>query len=579
MIRIPSHIQKSRHGIWFFRVVVPKNLRRALDGRGEIKKSLGTRDSREALRVALPLAFAAKQLFVRLEASLSRPPTVAEVLANAADARELKTTNTVDLGGGRSLSYSLETSSNDPAEIAAFHAEAARLQAKQDEQVARYQEKPVAVPEAMLEYQRKEQEEMARFKAELAAGAAQRALVQPAGEVDEDLPAFKPDPENVLSKRWDEYVGQSEGNNWSAGRTTPAFKAMFKEFQEWWGSDQDIRFITRKVVNRFIVHLQRDRVIQSGARKGQAGLGVRTVDNYTTVLNGLLMWAQEKSYFPDSRRLPTAGQAIVKKAARNRRKDKANPAYTPSQLVKLFNHERYQFDLAHHFWPPLIALFTGARRREIAQLLLDDIRTVDGIPAISINILDDVDKSVKSEAAKRLIPVHPELIAIGFLDYVEDVREQGLGPELFPGIGTNQHKEKGNAIGNAWRRYRETMDMAGENAPTFHSFRSSALTVLKANGVSFEMRCQLAGHEINHVSQNYDDTPIGVKDLMEIGIPRFRYDKLDLSKIRYVRGQFDRTNAMSAKQVAKREKAIAAKAAAKAVAKSEAEVKNMVKRA
>jgi hypothetical protein len=325
MIRIACHIQRSRHGIWFFRVVVPKNLRRALDGRGEIKKSLGTRDSREALRVARPLAFAAKELFARLEASLSRPPTVAEVLANAANARELKTTNTVDLGGGRSLSYSLETSSNDPAEIAAFHAEAARLQAKQDEQIARYQEKPVAVPEAMLEYQRREQEEMARFKAGLAADAAKREIARPDGEGEEDAPAFKPDPENVVSARWAEYVAQRKGNNWSALRTASAFEGMFAEFQQWWGQDVDVRFITRKVVNKFIVYLQKERPIMSGARKGLRGLNVRTVDNYTTVLNGFLEWAQEKGYFPDSRRLPTAGQAIVKKAARNRRKDKANP--------------------------------------------------------------------------------------------------------------------------------------------------------------------------------------------------------------------------------------------------------------
>jgi hypothetical protein len=256
-----------------------QNLRRALDGRGEIKKSLGTRDSREALRVARPLAFAAKELFARLEASLSRPPTVDEALANAANARELKTTNTVDLGGGKSLSYSLETTSNDPAEFAAFHAEAARLQAKQDEQLARYQEKPIEVPVAMADYQRQQQEELARFKAELAAAAAARELAQPEGGVDEDLPAFKPSPDNVLSKRWAEYVSQSEGNHWSAERTTPA---------------------------------------------------------------------------------------IVKKAARTRRKDKSNPAYTPAQLIELFQHECYQFSLAHHFWPPLIALFSGARRREAA---------------------------------------------------------------------------------------------------------------------------------------------------------------------------------------------------------------------
>jgi hypothetical protein len=110
------------------------------------------------------------------------------------------------------------------------------------------------MPVAMADYQRQQQEELDRFKAELAAAAAARELAQREGEVDEDLPAFKPSPDNVLSKRSEEYVSQSEGNNWSAERTTPAFVAMFVEFQQWWGADQDIRFITRKVVNRFIVH-------------------------------------------------------------------------------------------------------------------------------------------------------------------------------------------------------------------------------------------------------------------------------------------------------------------------------------
>lgn len=121
--------------------------------------------------------------------------------------------------------------------------------------------------------------------------------------------------------------------------------------------------------------------------------------------------------------------------------------------------------------------------------------------------------------------------------------------------------------------------MAGENAPTFHSFRSSALKVLKANGVPFEIRCQLAGHDLDHLSQHYDDTPISVKDLMEIGIPRFRYERLDVSKMRDVRGQFERTNAMGAKQVAKSEKQIAEKATAKVKAQAEADAKSRAKRA
>ena len=147
------------------------------------------------------------------------------------------------------------------------------------------------------------------------------------------------------------------------------------------------------------------------------------------------------------------------------------------------------------------------------------------------------------------------------------MRKQGVGSELFPGIGTNQHDEKGNAIGNAWRRHRQKRGVDGPMAPTFHSFRSTALKVLKARGVPFEMRCQLAGHDLDHVSQNYDDTPISVKDLMEKGIPNYRYDGLDLAKIRYVRGQFEKTNASGAKKVEISEKRIAAKQAAKAAEK------------
>jgi integrase len=512
---------------------------------------------------------AAKELFASLETALSRPPTVDQVLANLDDLRELKTTNTVDLGGGRSLSYSLETSSNDPAEIAAFHAEAARLQAKQDEQLVAFRQQPVHVPEAMLEYQRKQAEEMERYKAELAAERAAKELATGDAEVEEDLPPFKPSAENKMSLRWAEYVLRSKDNNWDGKRTTKAAERQAEEFMAWWGEDRDIRFITRKTINRFIVHLQTERPMERGPNKGLPAMNVRTVDNYTSVLNTFLKWAQKKGYFPDSRKLPTEGQALMKRKDRLRRKDKANPAHTPSQLAQLFDAEAFaSFKLAHHFWPPLITLFTGARRREICQLLTTDFRVVDGIPAMSINIDEDEDKSVKTEAAKRTIPVHPELIAIGLLDYLEDVRRQNLGPELFPGVGVNQYGEKGNATGNAWRRHRKKAGVDNASAPTFHSFRSSAIKVLKDRGVPFEMRCQLVGHDDDHTSKAYDDTPFGVKELFETAIPKFVYEGLDLSGIRYSSGRFERTNAVWAKKVAASEKKIAERETAKAAAKA-----------
>jgi hypothetical protein len=41
-MRMPSHIKISRHGIYYFRIVIPKRLRLYFCGKLEIKKSLKT---------------------------------------------------------------------------------------------------------------------------------------------------------------------------------------------------------------------------------------------------------------------------------------------------------------------------------------------------------------------------------------------------------------------------------------------------------------------------------------------------------------------------------------------------------
>lgn len=601
-MRIPTHIQRSRHGIYFFRMVVPKTLRETFDGQTEIKRSLHTRNLREAMRMARPLSLQAYELFAHLEAGVSRSePSVADILANdkAGRLRELRATKTITLPDGTKHSYDIQTDSNDPAEIAAFERQVDRERADLREAEARYREKPVELPKGMQDFQQKQSVEMAEFKATLAAerSARERAearlgmqaltVQQPSTQTpsvqtgvdeqeEEDAPSFKFNPKNVISLRWAEYVGQNGSVNWTAEKTPEANQRLFAEFFEWWGKDDDIRAITRKRMNEFITYLSTKRDVMAGARRGKKGLNARTVDNYTSVVNSFLEWAQNKEYFPDNRRLPTTGLFIVKKAARRARSSKSNPAYTVHQLQTLLHPENFKPKLAHHFWPPFIALFTGGRRREIAQLLVHDFTVIDGKPSITIDDLGDVDKEVKTEAAKRTIPVHPELVRMGLLDYVADTKALNLGGELFPGIGIDTHGAKGNAIGNAWRRHREAFGMAGEKAPTFHSFRATAIKVLTAKGVELEIRCQLVGHDLDHPGQSYDMTPRSIPELWEKGTTKLVYDGLDLSGVTYKRGQFNASNRHEQKKTVKREAQVAArkakKAEAAAAAKKAAEV-------
>ena len=97
---IPTYVYKSRHGIYFFRIVVPKTLRELLDGRTEVSCSLHTRKWREATQHARPLVDHYLDLFQRACAMVSRrEPSVAELLAKAqkGELRDLTATETVVL--------------------------------------------------------------------------------------------------------------------------------------------------------------------------------------------------------------------------------------------------------------------------------------------------------------------------------------------------------------------------------------------------------------------------------------------------------------------------------------------------
>jgi len=69
------------------------------------------------------------------------------------------------------------------------------------------------------------------------------------------------------------------------------------------------------------------------------------------------------------------------------------------------------------FWVILLGLYTGARGHEILQLTEDDVEYVNGTPALHFR------KQTKTAASRRVIPIHPELIRLGFLEHVDQVRK------------------------------------------------------------------------------------------------------------------------------------------------------------
>lgn len=115
-------------------------------------------------------------------------------------------------------------------------------------------------------------------------------------------------------------------------------------------------------------------------------------------------------------------------------------ALTIPELQKLFEGPGFAAVAADPeqeamYWLPVLALYTGARPRELCQLNPQcDFGTVESIPYLDFDKTSPagqgVVKTIKTGEARR-IPLHPELVRLGFPEYLNRIKGQGAD-RLFP---------------------------------------------------------------------------------------------------------------------------------------------------
>jgi integrase len=166
-------------------------------------------------------------------------------------------------------------------------------------------------------------------------------------------------------------------------------------------------------------------------------------------------------------------------------------------------------------WAPLLALCHGARRGEVFQLLVRDVRQEPESGVWFVDVNRDDGKTVKNADSVRRFPLHKTLIRLGFLEHVQR-RRDAVGPDqsLWPGF---EDRKKLYGRINRWSKWFSgylAEHIVDEPTKKFHSFRGTFKRTGKDCDVAEPVLDRICGHAIASVGGRYGrkKTDSGARD-------------------------------------------------------------------
>ena len=227
-----------------------------------------------------------------------------------------------------------------------------------------------------------------------------------------------------------------------------------------------------------------------------------------------------KPKVPDAKVMDFSGATVAIKESDS---TDLRPPWTTAHLKCLFNSPIYTgggagkrrlkeddaYPHGYHdaaYFAPILWYYSHACREEICGLEVADITIDHAVPhfAIRDNLTRGRDGDMAGEkrmARRRILPIHTELIRLGFLEYVKAISAEGHSA-LFPELYLFEAKRGGaHFYDRSWRfmvewiadRMTLPTNKKGK-LPDIHSIRSLGSSFYEVDGVNEILRADIMGH-------------------------------------------------------------------------------------
>lgn len=321
------------------------------------------------------------------------------------------------------------------------------------------------------------------------------------------------------------------------GSTCPVHRIDKKAVREW--KALLVRYPVKATESKAFGGMKLAQIVRHNETVGKPVITPRTVNRYLSSLGAFCDWLVAHGYLDQN---PTAGMSLAKE------KKKSTLPFTTDQLNALFKSPLFTGcrsgdewrnvakpgDVTirdHRYWVPLVMLFSGARPAEIAQLAVSDVRQERGHWIMHITTEGDGDKSVKTEGSMRVVPVHPELIRLGFIKYRDGMGAAGH-TRLFPEAKRNGRGQMIAEFSREFGRYLTRLKMKDGRGLSLYSFRHGVADAFRRAGYLDEQFGMILGHTKHSTTGQYGITPEGPLNQRIELVDSIAYTGLDLSHLR-----------------------------------------------
>lgn len=454
-MRIPHHLSRSSTGRWSFVQRVPVDLQAVLDCR-LIKRTLKTKDLAQAHVRAVVLGAGYARLFAQLKdqrvskLSKSDADLLVARLTSAESLQELTLNRTRQPDGTVTEQWQIDS----PKDLKLYR------QLMEMEATGGAAAQPSRLP----------------------AAAFNTFSAHPVSQVRHaSAPAIET---MTLGKARDAFLATLKGS--TLPKTFTIKKTAVESLVSFLGPQAKVHAITRSDLARWY---------QDMREKGASTPTLTNKQSYIGGRGGFFEWAMASGHYPRGDN-PASGHVSYSQREKRARKKLGFKAYDRAQIHALFAPEALAKLSESARWAALLGLYTGARASEVGQLLIKDVFEEDGIPCLRISDEGEHQK-VKTEVSLRTVPLHPELLKMGFLKWVDGKRKAGE-TRLFPAAKATAVNGQGNWITKAFSRHLAEVGKGWEPAKRgFHSLRKTFIQELQGAGVVSELRAQIVGHELD----------------------------------------------------------------------------------